>query len=359
MHILLLLAASWFLLGSARAFAQWEMQETGTTADLRGISSAGGGTAWASGSHGTVLRTEDSGFVWQGCATPAGGRELDFRAVHAFDAKTAVVMSSGKGALSRVYKTTDGCVTWKLLFTNPDKEGFFDSLQAADALEMMIAGDPVDGAFRLWWTTDGGTTWKPEKSQPALPGEGAFAASNQALSVQWKDGLAAFGTGSPAGARLFLQCDPCGKDIRSWVPREMAMFSHGATAGIFAIGQSDWKHLVALGGDYKQPEGAEKNAAYSTDAGHHWMAAATLPHGYRSAVAYDSGSKAWITVGPNGTDVSADDGKHWSPLHPASNDAADADRSWNALALPFAVGPKGRIGRLREGVLAGAAAAAR
>ena len=76
------------------------------------------------------------------------------------------------------------------------------------------------------------------------------------------------------------------------------------------------------------------------------MAAITPPHGYRSAVAYEERSKTWITVGPNGTDISTDDGRNWRALKPTATDAPDADKNWNALSLPFVVGPKGRIGKL-------------
>jgi hypothetical protein len=78
-----------------------------------------------------------------------------------------------------------------------------------------------------------------------------------------------------------------------------------------------------------------------------------MPHGYRSAVAYDAATKTWITVGPNGTDTSTDDGKNWSALQPdpALKKAPDADRNWNALSLPFAVGPHGRIGKLLDNAL--------
>src|SRR3954447_5901637 len=110
--------------------AQWEIETSNTTADLRGIHSIGNGVAWASGTNGTVLRTEDSGYVWQSCAIPPGAEKLDFRGVQGFDANTAIVMSSGKGDLSRLYKTTDGCHTWKLIFTNPDADGFWDAIVA-------------------------------------------------------------------------------------------------------------------------------------------------------------------------------------------------------------------------------------
>jgi hypothetical protein len=49
-------------------------------------------------------------------------------------------------------------------------------------------------------------------------------------------------------------------------------------------------------------------------------------------------------VGTNGSDVSRDDGKRWQPLD---------DGNWNALSLPFVVGPKGRIARLNGAALAG------
>ena len=57
-------------------------------------------------------------------------------------------------------------------------------------------------------------------------------------------------------------------------------------------------------------------------------------------------------MGPNGTDVSDDDGRNWRPLKPGPGDAPDVDQHWNALSLPFVVGPKGRIGILRDAALA-------
>ena len=126
MQLRLLLLALSFTATAARA--QFDIEESHTTASLRGIHSFGAGVAWASGTNGTVLRTEDAGYLWQTCTIPPGAEKLDFRGIQAFDANTAIVMSSGPGDQSRLYKTTDGCQTWKLLFTNPDKEGFWDAL---------------------------------------------------------------------------------------------------------------------------------------------------------------------------------------------------------------------------------------
>src|SRR6202042_2349363 len=121
---------------------------------------------------------------------------------------------------------------------------------------------------------------------------------------------------------------------------------------------SDAHAVVIVGGDYRLPEETKGTASVCRPSKQEALvrfdcvAADTLPHGYRSAVAYDADARMWITVGPNGTDISTDDGCNWRSLSPGSGDPPDADRSWNALSLPFVVGTHGRIGKLRPNVLA-------
>jgi photosystem II stability/assembly factor-like uncharacterized protein len=131
-------------------YAQWELQNSHTTADLRGIHSVSGSIGWASGAHGTILRTTDGGLHWGRCAVPPAGEKLDFRGVWAWDAQTAVVMSSGPGDQSRLYRTTDGCAHWNEVRRNTDKDGFWDALvfpSAADPKNGVLLGDPVRGRF--------------------------------------------------------------------------------------------------------------------------------------------------------------------------------------------------------------------
>lgn len=349
----------------------------------------GNGVAWASGTGGTVLKTEDGGKHWQVCAVPPGAEKLDFRGVQAFDAKTAIVMSSGKGDLSRLYKTTDGCATWKLVFTNPDKDGFWDALSMAypptvsvphlvalKHLHGYLLGDPVNGHFPLFATSDGGETWirrVAAKRGPkeagcqideflAKAGEAAFAASNESLHAGAF--YFQFVTGG-ADARLvfndaFSLDGALCHESSHYVSLPMSHTS--ASTGAFAIAVS-WQqgradnfpsNAVIVGGDYTSPDKNMDNAVYISDLGYPWRTASrptTPPHGYRSAVAFGEDAKAWITVGPNGTDVSFDDGRSWKPLTPGAGDAPDADKNWNALSLPFVVGSKGRIGVLKDGVL--------
>jgi len=277
---------------------------------------------------------------------PPDANKLDFRGIQAFDARRAVVMSSGKGDLSRLYKTTDGCKSWTLLLINPDPAGFWDGIRASDLSVMMILGDPVDGAFQIRETKDGGETWTLESTQPSWLNEGAFAASNSSLSVNWVDGPVLFGTGSLGGARLFRdECYPCKKHTERWRATQVPVFPWGLSAGIFSIRQSTWDHLVAVGGDYQKPDDPEGTAAWSNDGGRRWHRSEVLPRGYRSAVDYDSVARAWIAVGPNGTDISTNDGRFWHPLKPGPSEPPDADQNWNALSLPFVVGPHGHIGK--------------
>jgi photosystem II stability/assembly factor-like uncharacterized protein len=347
--ILLLLTAI-LLLAPLPAHAQWDMEESHTTASLRGIYNVGGGVAWASGSNGTVRRTEDGGYLWQVCTTPPGAEKLDFRGIQAWDENTGIVMSSGKGDLSRLYKTTDGCQTWHLLFTNPDKEGFWDALLFKDKHLGLILGDPVDHHFVFLVTENGGLSWQPvsltEGLSESSEGGGAFAASNSSLVFPMN---VFFG----ASRGWFYQNNPPQGTVPSHLldhfrfsKKQIPLAADNDSSGIFSLA-ADHTALLAVGGDYKQPDRTTGTAAFSLDSGKNWQSAKTPPYGYRSAVAWDPTQKFWITVGPNGTDISTDDGKNWRPLKPYDYDTPGTDKDWNALSLPFVVGPHGRIGRLR------------
>src|SRR5581483_4203917 len=293
---------------AATSHAQWQLQDAHTTADLRGIDNVGGGVAWASGSDGTILRTEDAGFVWQLCSKPPGGEHLDFRAIQAFDNNTAIVMSSGKGALSRLYKTTDGCQTWTLLFTNPDRDGFWDALRALDRDRYEIAGDSVDHelvngktghVIPVWQYHDGddppGGSSDHFFELAALPNEGSFAASNSTLVLGqtphrdpvWKYQWLATQTSDHSYIHREADeetptCEPCREEF---LRIETPMSQGSESAGIFSLAFREDRFGVAVGGDYKKPEATKQTAIYSVDSGKTWIASTTPPHGYRSAVA--------------------------------------------------------------------------
>lgn len=350
----------------------WVMQDSGTTAGLRGIYSVDGKVAWASGTSGTVLRTVDGGAHWTKCAAPdaaTDGATLDFRGVQAWDAMTAIVMASGPGDKSRLYKTVDGCKSWALLFKNPDApDGFFDSFHFHREQRLLrdhegfglLLGDPVKGRISIFETRDGGHTWsRIEGDSLAVEnaGNGAFAASNGCI--------ADFGTASNffvTGGRMgsFALRLNYGESYwlndssplrRAWMNAPLPFAKDADSAGAFALsvrvdstrkrGEPRLDDLrlsaIAVGGDYLKPSESAETAAYTTDGGLHWTASMKMPHGFRSSVAWSEEMKVWIAVGTNGSDVSRDDGKTWQPID---------DGNWNALSLPFVVGPKGRIARI-------------
>jgi photosystem II stability/assembly factor-like uncharacterized protein len=323
------------LCGGAMA-QSWAPQTSGVTASLRGISAASERVAWASGSGGTYLITTDGGATWRAAKVP-GAERLDFRGVHALDDRTAWLMSIGPGAASRVYKTTDGGGRWTLQFTNPDEKGFFDCLAFRDARRGMLAGDAVDGALAVFTTADGGEHWERVKMPPALAGEGAFAASNSSLIVRGAND-AWIGTGGqlPEGARVYhLEGDRV-------TVAATPIRGDRASAGVFSLAFADARRGMAVGGDYAKPQDASRNIAITNDSGTTWMAPASGPAGFRSAVVYLSGRKAWLAAGTSGSDISFDDGKSWKNFDNGNYNALGfhGDEGW-------AVGPNGRIARFR------------
>src|SRR3954463_11541613 len=92
---------------------EWELQNSGVTARLRGLSAVSSQVAWASGANGTVLRTVDGGAHWQ--PRPVDGASaVDFRDVDAVSERVAYVLSIGPGEASRIYKTSDGGEHWDM-----------------------------------------------------------------------------------------------------------------------------------------------------------------------------------------------------------------------------------------------------
>lgn len=362
---------------TAPAFAQsgvWQTEPSGTTADLRGIHAVGGGIVWASGTQGVVLRSEDSGFEWQSCAMPPGAEKLDFRAIWAWDDENAMVMSAGPGEQSRLYRTTDGCVHWTLQATNHDKDGFWDGLVFSDRKNGYLVGDPVGGHLYLLRTQDGGAHWvRIEATSLDTKGRGLFAASNSSLAlaggvlgtphgtvhVPW------IGTGGPGGALVLNGGIDCGMEqahrdpdscLSHWDFQQQTVPLAGSTnsAGVFSLAMQTTEngplaHAVAVGGDYTQFDQQTGTAAWWDSKTTHWTAATTPPGGYRSAVGWSSDLHAWVTVGPNGSDQSRDGGRTWQPLERATTQPAGTvpkGGEWNALSLPWAVGPHGRIAKL-------------
>jgi photosystem II stability/assembly factor-like uncharacterized protein len=293
-----------------------------TTEGLRGVSAVSRDVAWASGTHGTYLRTVDAGHTW----TPAqvlDAATLDFRAVIAFSADEAFLMSAGPGNQSRIYHTADAGQHWQLQFTNTNSKGFFDSMAFWDPKHGIVLGDPIPDdhgklKFEILLTNDG-QTWHPlaaTQLPEAMEGEGAFAASNSCIAIlprrdwdvalkpeqSWKSGastqrqpLREEGASAPADANIWFATG--GKVARvfhssdrgqTWDVFDSPIIHGPESAGIFSIAFRDELHGVIAGGDYRRPKEDGPNLAFTNDGGKTWTLSPLKPQAYFSAVAYDA-----------------------------------------------------------------------
>lgn len=327
---------AWTCVG-ASADAQWSFAASTTTAEFRGLSVVDDRVVWASGSRGTVARSEDGGVTWR-IDTVAGATHLDFRSIHALDAGTAFIASAGEAekGLAAIYATHDAGRTWQRVYSTGTKGVFFDAIAFWDAKHGIALSDPVDSAFFLLETRDGGGTWAriPPAGMPrVLPGEAAFAASGSSLVVGPSDAVR-IATGGGGRARLMVSA------AGGWRVIETPVHAAGAAAGLFAM-DFDRSRGIAVGGDYTQPRLAATSVALTDDGGRSWRAAFRPPAAYLSGVAWERGGRRVVAVGLAGTFLSRDAGDSWTQTDTIPLNAVRATQdAW------IAVGPRGRLARL-------------
>jgi photosystem II stability/assembly factor-like uncharacterized protein len=320
--------------GSASA-ESWQPTPSGTGAELRGLSVVSDKVAWASGAKGTVLRTVD-GAHWQAMQVPDADK-IDFRDIHAFDAKTAIVMGAGPGAQSRIYRTEDGGISWKLMATNQVPEGFWDAMAFWDKDNGILFGDPVKGSFQVYTTVDGGASWHEVAASglEAMPSEGAFAASGTCLTVAGT-GDAWIATGGSATSRVFHSSDRG----RTWRAQATPIPAGAAARGVFSVAFLNQKVGFAAGGDYKETQMTGTNGARTENGGATWTPVSIQPAGYMSVVVPVPGApRALVAAGLAGSGYSVDAGKSWTVLDRTPMNTV----GFATPSTGWAVGPKGLL----------------
>ena len=320
-----------------------EAQSSGTTALLQAVSVVDENIVWVSGHRATYARTVDGGTTWEAGVVP-GPDSLQFRDVHAVDAKTAYLLSAGPGDMSRIYKTTDAGQNWTLQFSNTNPRAFFDCMDFWDAESGMAFSDAVDGHLIIIRTTDGGANWTaiPSDVIPDARGsEGGFAASGTCL-VAHGSGTVSIGTGAGDTARVLTTVD--GGD--SWLVVETPVVSGTGSSGITSLAFRDDTHGVALGGDIGDTTGYTQNVAITSDGGATWVLGGRLAFpgaAYGSSFVPGGPDGTLVAVGPGGAAYSLDDGSTWTSLDTLSYWAV----GFANPAAGWAVGPGGRITKIR------------
>ena len=299
------------------------------------ISATNPDVAWISGHRGTYAVTTDAGRTWTARVMP-GRDSLEFRDVHAIDARRAWVLSSGTGAKSAIFQTTNGGADWATVFANRDTAAFYDCMAFFDDRRAFAFSDAVNGRMPIV-RTGNGRQWSVG-AIPAQEGEGGFAASGSCAQATVL-GEAWIGTGAAARPRVLHSTD----FARSWSAVDVPLTS-GSGAGITALAFRDRRLGVAVGGAIGG-NATGPRVARTADGGATWTVVPDPPLVgalYGAAYAVRGGKALLVAVGPGGAAWSADDGDTWMLL--------DAAPYWSVgfgwSGTGWMVGPKGRVVRI-------------
>ncbi|AWV99073.1 YCF48-related protein [Arcticibacterium luteifluviistationis] len=322
-----------FVLISHPIFAQWQMLESGTSASFRSMDVVNKKVVWAGGSNNTVLKTINGGKTWQNYAVNPE-LTLDFRGIKGFDKNIAIAVSAGlaEEGQAKIFKTTDGGLTWSLVFETKLKGVFLDGIAFFDKMYGMVIGDPIDNQAYILETKDGGNTWQRVDTSlfpKTNEGEASFAASNSCLVTYQNEAWYAFQS-------RILHTPDQGK---TWEALN-SKFPPGTTSGIFGLHFWSKSDGVLLGGDYKDDKTKQVNFAKTMDGGKTWKSQEITPQGLKESAGLVKGKL--IVVGTSGTSISTDLGESWKVIDKASFHVVDCSGKYC-----YAIGAKGHLGKMR------------
>lgn len=331
----LLLILLSLLFGCKKSDYSFEFQEldTGSLSSLRAIHAVDEQVVWASGSQGQVLLSIDGGESWKLITIP-GCEETEFRSLHAWDGKRALVFEiSPRG---RAFITNNGGDSWELVYSSPKEGAFFNSVKFADHTNGIAISDPVDDQVFILRTRDGGQSWERlPGAPPSEEGEINFAASNTCIEYL-QSGDIFIVTGGKR-ARVLTSPD----HGEHWQYVETSTMK-GASAGLFSVEFMDSKKGVAVGGDFDDPVRHGVRAIYTLDGGKNWQKAERMPAAYRSCVV-SLQKNLLVATGKTGCDYSTDAGLTWTLIDSVGYYAAS---SVDGKPMIYLAGSQGRITKL-------------
>ncbi len=265
---------------------------------FRGLSVVNDKVIWVSGSKGCFAKSVDGGKSFQLKRIP-GFENSDFRDIEAFDANTAIMMSSGSPAY--ILKTFDGGEHWRKVFDDRRKEIFLDAMDFWDSQNGIVIGDPINDRFVFYRTSDGGNTWKQLDSNTcpfAAPGESMFAASGTCMRCMPNFSIA-FVTGGSKPTFHWLQI---GKKYQFF---DLKFLPQGiSSAGAFSFDYTD-KNILIVGGNYAHDTTQTKQGIYTytyTKDGLALMNPKPFYTNYRSCVTFLEDAEHFISCGTKGAD---------------------------------------------------------
>jgi hypothetical protein len=209
-----------------------------------------------SGSKGTVLLSEDSGLNWKK-VLDTSFQKFDFRAAQFIKKDKALIMSAGPAqeGKAKVY-FIDFKGNSQLSFEDTQTDAFFDALHFDQKRYVYLLGDPLNSKPYLKRFDLRKQKWDSlSVERETLQGEASYAASNSSILTHKKKIW--FCTQN----RIFYSTNRA----KTWTVFNTP-FSNGNMQGIYALGLTQHKGLLAVGGDYNGKEEALQFAKSDFDA---------------------------------------------------------------------------------------------
>ena len=276
----------------------------------RGLCIARDNSLWISGTKGTVLKKNQ---ILQDHfdTLKTGFPRKDFRDIWAMNQQVAVAMSISDSAV--VVKTTNGGVTWQLVYSNNEKGIFLDVIEIDPCTGIgVILGDPMNGAdsrkyFKGLFTKDYGSTWleipNGKWNEPLDTLESFFAASGKSLRLlntefhrrknkYVADFVFAGGGNNPSMHMVQIKYFDNKKGENPWkllgVENTPVQLKGGEGWGCYSFELGITGPGVAVGGNYSKVaftgDSTGAIASFSEGVFKKWQSSILPPRGYRSGV---------------------------------------------------------------------------
>jgi len=313
---------------------------------LRGLSIPSEKVIWASGSKGNIAKSTNGGesFEW---IQVKGYEQRDFRAIHAWDEKEAIIIAIAAPAV--ILKTKNGGVSWYTVYENADTCMFLDAVKFKNDKEGAVIGDPINDTIFLLNTIDKGEHWSRVKGaywkSKVHEEEAFFASSNSNIVYDFQHTF--FVTGGTK-SRLWI----------NGVAMEIPIIQGSKSAGANSISISpNMNHIIIAGGDFSNPSQMNNNFVkldrfkYPNTTNKHlsksvyfWKLDKKVNNlnGYKSSLVFLN-NKSIIATGTSGVDISNNKVEAWEKVSNESFHVVQKQPKRNAA---FLAGSGGRIGYL-------------
>ena len=314
---------------------------------IRGLAVPNQNTIWASGSKGSIAKSVNGGTDFEWIQVP-GYESRDFRSIHAWDDKEAIIVAIAAPAI--ILKTKDGGTSWYKVYENTDTLMFLDAIHFKDASNGLVVGDPISNHIFLLSTGDKGENWNEVPSSyfktPLEKGEAFFASSGSNIAQLSKEDFLVSG-----GVRSRLWINGAAMDI--------PILQGGTSTGANSMAISpNGNNIMIVGGDFMKDTSRLQNAVglklfIKPNSNKKWQSEKIpywkidefvgFPNGYRSGVEYVSNT-ILISCGTSGVDISKNKGKNWDLI---STESFHVVRKQPNTKAVFLAGGGGRIGYYR------------